>query len=127
MSRFLKDRFLHLEAYTPGEQPQESEYIKLNTNENPYPPSPLILGEADIIKAFNKYPAPEASTLIMAIADYYGLNYSNIMVGNGSDEILAFLWHLTESFIFRILHMDFIPFMQMHLCVSMKKFRLIPT
>lgn len=92
MSRFLKDRFLHLEAYTPGEQPQESEYIKLNTNENPYPPSPLILGEADIIKAFNKYPDPEASTLIMAIADYYGLNYSNIMVGNGSDEILAFIF-----------------------------------
>lgn len=97
MSRFLRDRFAHLEAYTPGEQPQDGGYIKLNTNENPYQPTPNLLTEIEIVKTFNKYPDPEASELVMALADYHNVDYCNIMVGNGSDEILALIFMAFEG------------------------------
>jgi len=92
MSKFMSKRFENLEAYTPGEQPQDKKYIKLNTNESPFSPSPQV------IKAINEsetaslmlYSDPKASNLIKAIAKNYGVDEEEVFVGNGSDEILAF-------------------------------------
>ncbi|MBQ8151981.1 MAG: histidinol-phosphate transaminase [Firmicutes bacterium] len=93
MSRFLSKEFRTLKPYTPGEQPKVvGKLIKLNTNENPYPPSPAALRVLDD-KELNKlrlYPDPEASDLVEAIAEFYGIKSDQVMVGNGSDEILAF-------------------------------------
>lgn len=76
--------------YTPGEQPKKK-VIKLNTNENPYPPSPLV-GKAisDVsMDSLRKYPDPNCSSLISAIAKYHGFDDENIFVGVGSDDVLA--------------------------------------
>lgn len=77
--------------YTPGEQPENSDIIKLNTNENPYPPSP---GAAEILKNMNseilrKYPDPAARELVRALAGRYGVPEEQIFVGVGSDDVLA--------------------------------------
>lgn len=77
--------------YTPGEQPNQTDMIKLNTNENPYPPAP---GVADAIRNINTdelrlYPDPAASALVHAIADEYGLDDDQVFVGVGSDDVLA--------------------------------------
>jgi histidinol-phosphate aminotransferase len=92
MSRFLSKRFAAIEPYVPGEQPRERKYIKLNTNESPFPPSPQVVAAINE-KELNKlqiYPDPEASLLTEAIATFYGVEKNQIFVGNGSDEILAF-------------------------------------
>jgi histidinol-phosphate aminotransferase len=91
MSRFLSSRFDSLEAYTPGEQPQDKKYIKLNTNESPYPPSPEVISAVDgEAGALNLYSDPEGKLLREAIAEYYDVTPENVMLGNGSDEILSF-------------------------------------
>ena len=80
-----------LTAYTPGEQPKAKDVIKLNTNENPYPPSPKcaeVLAGLDLDK-LRRYPDPEFSALREAIAKMVKAKAENIFVGNGSDEILA--------------------------------------
>lgn len=92
MSRFLNKKYEMLEPYTPGEQPKTRNLIKLNTNENPYEPSPKVIevincGEAENLRLYSD---PEATELVEAIADNYGLTKDQVMVGNGSDEILAF-------------------------------------
>lgn len=103
MSRFLSDKFADIEPYTPGEQPQNRSYIKLNTNESPYPPSPKVLeallgvtaggvdgggsGEVDKLRLYSD---PEVKELCGAIAEFYGVKVSQVIAGNGSDEILAF-------------------------------------
>ncbi len=77
--------------YTPGEQPNQSDMIKLNTNENPYPPAPKVqqvLKETDA-GDLRLYPDPSAGVLVKAIADYYGLNEDQVFVGVGSDDVLA--------------------------------------
>jgi histidinol-phosphate aminotransferase len=78
--------------YTPGEQPKDKEYIKLNTNENPYPPSHRVIQAMK--NAANRdirlYPDPESYELREAIASFFNLDTKNIYVGNGSDELLAF-------------------------------------
>lgn len=77
--------------YTPGEQPQESGVIKLNTNENPFPPSPgvkKILDDFDIDR-LRLYPEPDCKTLITAIAERYGVKRSQVFVGVGSDDVLS--------------------------------------
>ncbi len=92
MSRFLSDRFLDIEPYTPGEQPKTSDFIKLNTNESPFPPSPNViraLTENEISK-LNLYSDPSAQDVIDAIAEVLDVKPNQIMMGNGSDEILAF-------------------------------------
>jgi histidinol-phosphate aminotransferase len=81
-----------LEPYVPGEQPKDGKYIKLNTNENPYAPSPLVL---DAIKAavdgsLRLYPDPCCSELTEAAAKRYGVKNDQVFAGNGSDEVLAF-------------------------------------
>lgn len=91
-SKYWSEKAKSLEPYVPGEQPKDKKYIKLNTNENPYPPSPRVLKA--IINSTNEslrlYPDPECSELCQAIAKYYNLNEKQVFPGNGSDEILAF-------------------------------------
>ena len=92
MSKFWSELAKSLEPYTPGEQPKDKKYIKLNTNENPYGPSPNVLealknGANDNLKL---YPDPNGDELRKTIADYYGLKDNQIFLGNGSDEVLAF-------------------------------------
>ncbi len=77
--------------YVPGEQPKASNIIKLNTNENPYPPSPeveKIINDTDY-KNLRKYPDPNCSCLTEAIASYYGVEKEQVFVGTGSDDVLA--------------------------------------
>jgi len=92
MSRFLSDRHKALDAYVPGEQPAEMEYIKLNTNESPYPPPPGVIAAVkdDEIKKLRLYPNPDGTALIRKLAKFYGASPENVIVGNGSDELLAF-------------------------------------
>ena len=92
MSRFLNARFQGLVAYTPGEQPRDMQYIKLNTNESPYPPAPSVaaaLAREDV-EDLRLYSDPTAKGLKEALAGLYGLKPENIFVSNGSDEILNF-------------------------------------
>ena len=92
MNRYTRKHLEHVEGYAPGEQPRESGFIKLNTNENPYPPSPRVL---EALKALDtadlrKYPDPLSTALRRACAGRYGLPDENwLVVGNGMDEILA--------------------------------------
>lgn len=92
MSRFLNKQYETLEPYTPGEQPKNEGLIKLNTNENPYGPSPKVMEviNKEQISKLMLYPDPQATELVEAISQYYSLPKEQIMVGNGSDEILAF-------------------------------------
>jgi len=92
MSRFLSRRFQEIKPYTPGEQPQDMQYIKLNTNENPYAPSPKVLKaiNTEALENLRLYSDPEIKELTTVIAEYYGVKPSQVLVGNGSDEILAF-------------------------------------
>ncbi len=80
-----------LTPYVPGEQPKLSNLVKLNTNENPYGPSPRVLEaiQAELSDALRLYPDPNAVRLKQAIADYYGITSAQVFVGNGSDEVLA--------------------------------------
>lgn len=94
MSRFLDDSLKGLVPYTPGEQPRDAEYIKLNTNESPFPPSPRVI-EALTVEQSAKlrlYSDPTTKTLNRAIADFYGVDEDCVVSGNGSDEILAFIF-----------------------------------
>lgn len=86
-SGFVND----LEPYVPGEQPKEANLVKLNTNENPYGPSPAVLAAIahEVSEQLRLYPPPGAEQLRGAIAHYYGLEDSQVFVGNGSDEVLA--------------------------------------
>jgi histidinol-phosphate aminotransferase len=92
MSRYWSRLAASIKPYIPGEQPKDKKYIKLNTNENPYPPSPKVIeairAEAD--DTLRLYPDPTCSRLCRTIAGYYGLNEQQVFVGNGSDELLAF-------------------------------------
>lgn len=92
MSRPWSRKAASVIPYVPGEQPRDRRYVKLNTNENPYPPSPAV---AEALRAFDPdalrlYPDPTSRALREALADYFGLAPENFFVGNGSDEILAF-------------------------------------
>jgi len=91
MSRFLAGKFASLDAYVPGEQPSGTEYIKLNTNESPFPPpkviSEIVAGEIDKLKL---YPNTDGTKLINKLAKLYDVKPENVIIGNGSDELLAF-------------------------------------
>lgn len=92
MKEFWSDRIRSLTPYTPGEQPKDQKFIKLNTNENPYPPAPGVLEaiRASADAGLRLYPDPDASMLRQALAKAYGVEEDQIFVGNGSDEVLAF-------------------------------------
>ena len=91
MSQYLTPRLAGLQPYTPGEQPRGRQYIKLNTNENPYPPSPAVAkalaGAADELRLYSD---PACTRLRAALARRYGLTPDQILTGNGSDEVLFF-------------------------------------
>lgn len=92
MSRFLQSRLQTLQAYVPGEQPQDMTYVKLNTNESPYPPSPGVLQAVNetLASQLPRYPDPQNTALKRAIASLYDLSPQHICVTNGSDEALYF-------------------------------------
>jgi histidinol-phosphate aminotransferase len=91
MSRFFSERHAALEAYTPGEQPQDQQYIKLNTNESPFPPSPGVVEAARAAaETLQLYSDPESKELTQAVAALYGLTPEQVLMTNGSDEILNF-------------------------------------
>ena len=92
MSRYLNKKYESLEVYTPGEQPRDKQYIKLNTNESPYPPSKEVIDaiNSDEIKDLRLYSDPECNLLKTALAECYGVEYENVFVSNGSDDILNF-------------------------------------
>jgi len=97
MTRFWSKLVDDLDPYVPGEQPQDQQYIKLNTNESPYPPAPAV---EQAIRNFaadrlRRYPDPQSSKLVAALADYHGLSPAQVFVGNGSDEVLA---HAFQAF-----------------------------
>lgn len=92
MSRFLKEALVSLDAYTPGEQPQDKKYIKLNTNESPYPPSNLVVERInrEEIENLKLYSDPTCSRLKSKLAELFGVGKENVFVSNGSDEALSF-------------------------------------
>lgn len=88
----MNERFASLEEYTPGEQPQDKKYIKLNTNESPYPPSKSVLRAVTKkeISDLRLYCDPECKKLKAEMAKLFGFNGENIFISNGSDDILNF-------------------------------------
>jgi len=101
MTRFWTDTVNRLTPYVPGEQRSGSNIIKLNTNENPYPPSPRVMSAIRAVDGhmLRRYPDPESERLRATLADYHGVQPQNVFVGNGSDEILAlaFLAYFTRN------------------------------
>ncbi len=92
MNRFFTESLSALEPYTPGEQPQDQRYLKLNTNESPFPPSPMVAQKItkEEIDKLRLYPDPGCRGLCQAIAETCEVEPEQVMVGNGSDENLAF-------------------------------------
>jgi histidinol-phosphate aminotransferase len=92
MSVYWNDKTRRLVPYVPGEQPRDRKFIKLNTNENPYPPSPLVWEAISKVQAetLRLYPDPVCTELRQAIAERYALKPDEVFAGNGSDEVLAF-------------------------------------
>lgn len=97
MSKFWSPFVHNLVPYVPGEQPKMTRLVKLNTNENPYGPSPKALAamREQISDDLRLYPDPNCDLLKQAVADYYGVQASQVFVGNGSDEVLA---HAFQAF-----------------------------
>ncbi|WP_369958784.1 histidinol-phosphate transaminase [Pseudomonas benzenivorans] len=95
MSKFWSPFVKDLVPYVPGEQPKLAKLVKLNTNENPYGPSPKAIAamQAELNDSLRLYPDPNGERLKQAVADYYGVQTSQVFVGNGSDEVLAHAFH----------------------------------
>ena len=91
MKEFWSKRVRDMTPYVPGEQPKDRRFIKLNTNENPYPPSPRVEPAVqEAMEGLRLYPDPECLALRQAIAARYGLTAGHVFCGNGSDEVLSF-------------------------------------
>lgn len=91
MSRFFSEKYQNLTPYTPGEQPKDTQYVKLNTNESPFPPSPKgQLYAAEAAKDLQLYSDPECTQLVKEGAKVFGVERDEILFTNGSDEILNF-------------------------------------
>ena len=88
----MAERYAHLEAYTPGEQPTDMKYIKLNTNESPFPPSPGVIRaiSEQSVRDLRLYSDPDCGILRRTIARHFGFEKQNVFVSNGSDDILNF-------------------------------------
>ena len=95
MSKFWSPFVKDLVPYVPGEQPKLAKLVKLNTNENPYGPSPKAIAamQAEVNDNLRLYPDPNSDRLKQAVADYYGVQTAQVFVGNGSDEVLAHAFH----------------------------------
>ncbi|MCK7546095.1 histidinol-phosphate transaminase [Marinobacter bryozoorum] len=94
MSKFWSPLVSQLKPYVPGEQPKMERLVKLNTNENPYGPSPRVLEAigAQLDERLRLYPDPESEQLRSVIAGYHGVSPEQVFVGNGSDEVLAHIF-----------------------------------
>ncbi len=94
MSRFWSDVTARLKPYLPGEQPVEGSFLKLNTNESPYPPSTNVNSAVTdfSISNLSLYPDPDSIILVDALSERFNLSNENIFVGNGSDEVLAHIF-----------------------------------
>jgi histidinol-phosphate aminotransferase len=98
LAKYFRADVVSMSPYIPGEQPQAGKFIKLNTNENPYPPSPSVV-QAIANAAQNRlerYPDPLATSFRMAAADVFGLTPDHFLAGNGSDDILTIV---TRAFV----------------------------
>ncbi|WP_431483565.1 histidinol-phosphate transaminase [Pseudomonas solani] len=95
MSKFWSPFVKELVPYVPGEQPKIANLVKLNTNENPYGPSPKAIAamQAELGDSLRLYPDPNSDRLKQAVAEYYGVTTGQVFVGNGSDEVLAHIFH----------------------------------
>ena len=95
MSQYWSKLVHSLTPYVPGEQPKINNLIKLNTNENPYGPSPKVIAalQKEAADTLRLYPDPNSDALKQAIAEYHGLNSNQVFVGNGSDEVLAHVFN----------------------------------
>ena len=95
MSQYWSKLVHSLTPYVPGEQPKINNLIKLNTNENPYGPSPKVIAalQKEATDNLRLYPDPNSDGLKQAIAEYHGLNSNQVFVGNGSDEVLAHVFN----------------------------------
>ncbi len=95
MSRYWSKLVHSLTPYVPGEQPKINNLIKLNTNENPYGPSPKVIAalQKEATDNLRLYPDPNSDALKQAIAEYHGLSSNQVFVGNGSDEVLAHVFN----------------------------------
>jgi histidinol-phosphate aminotransferase len=98
MIRFFLPHIARMAGYVPGEQPRDGGFIKLNTNENPYPPSPRV--KAALLEAVNDrlrlYPDPVATAFCQAVARLHGVSAEMVMAGNGSDDLLTII---TRAFV----------------------------
>jgi histidinol-phosphate aminotransferase len=114
MSKYWNNRTKNIIPYTPGEQPKDRKFIKLNTNENPYPPSPKVI---EAVKSaangdLRLYPDPESAVFREAAAKRYSVKPQQVFAGNGSDEILAFAFAAffqTEPLLFPDITYSFYP------------------
>jgi histidinol-phosphate aminotransferase len=95
VSKYWSPVVHELTPYVPGEQPKLDNLVKLNTNENPYGPSPKVLEalRREVADSLRLYPDPNSDRLRNAVADFYGLTVNQVFVGNGSDEVLAHVFH----------------------------------
>ncbi|MEJ1225921.1 histidinol-phosphate transaminase [Pseudomonas sp. CCNWLW56] len=95
MSKFWSPFVKDLVPYVPGEQPKLTRLVKLNTNENPYGPSPKALAamQSELNDSLRLYPDPNSDLLKGAVARYYGVQTNQVFLGNGSDEVLAHIFH----------------------------------
>ncbi len=111
MSKFFLEKYSTLDAYVPGEQPQDRKYLKLNTNESPYPPSLKVLDAAfKEASRLNLYSDPESKALTDALASSFGVGPENILVTNGSDEALNFAFMaFCDSIVFPAVTYGFYP------------------
>lgn len=115
MSKYWSEITKSVEPYVCGEQPKDKKYVKLNTNESPYGPSPKVLKA--IMNAANEdlrlYPDPNCDELSETIANYYNLNKKQVFIGNGSDEVLAFafltFFNQDETIVFPDISYSFYP------------------
>ena len=119
MSRYLNQRYQRLEAYVPGEQPRDMEYIKLNTNESPYPPAPQVIEAmtGEDVALLRLYSDPTGKGLKEKLAGLYGVSSENIFLSNGSDDILnfAFMAFAQDGAVFPDISYGFYPvFAQLH-------------
>ncbi len=91
MSKFFSNKYAMLEAYVPGEQPKDQQYVKLNTNESPFPPSPSVKeAVAAEVDKLCLYSDPECTPLVSECASLFGVSRDEVLMTNGSDEILNF-------------------------------------
>ena len=91
MEKLWLNNLRKIDPYVPGEQSKDKDIVKINANENPYPPSPRAL---EVLKNFDGgrlrfYPPADSTPLKKALADYYGVGVENVFVGNGSDDVIA--------------------------------------